>query len=157
MPKRGGRVHIAETRRHYKGKEYTTTLLRRSYREGGKVKNETVGNLSHLERWMIDGLRAMLAGQRLVDLDEGFEILRSLPHGHVAAVLGVLRELDLERLLSRERSRQRDLCVAMICQLVIGSGSKLSMTRRFQQTTLSEELALGEVREPELLDAMDWL
>ena len=84
MPKRGGRVHIAETRRHYKGKEYTTTLLRRSYREGGKVKNETVGNLSHLEAWMIDGLRAMLAGRRLVDLDEEFEILRSLPHGRSA-------------------------------------------------------------------------
>ena len=87
MPKLGGRVHIAETRRHYKGKEYTTTLLRRSYREGGKVKNETVGNLSHLEAWMIDGLRAMLAGRRLADLDEEFEIVRSLPHGPVAAVL----------------------------------------------------------------------
>ena len=60
MAKRGGKVHIAETRRHYKGTEYKTTLLRRSYREGGKVKNETVGNLSHLEEWMIDGLRAML-------------------------------------------------------------------------------------------------
>jgi hypothetical protein len=61
MAKRGGKVHIAVTRRHYKGTEYKTTLLRRSYREGGKVRNETVGNLSHLEDWMIDGLRAMLA------------------------------------------------------------------------------------------------
>ena len=109
MAKRGGKVHVAVTRRHYKGTEYKTTLLRRSYREGGKVKNETVGNLSHLEEWMIDGLRAMLAGRRLVDLDEEFEIVRSLPHGHVAAVLGVLRELDLERLISRERCRERDL------------------------------------------------
>src|ERR1700739_4568626 len=100
MPKRGGKVHIAETRRHYKGTESRTTQLRRSSRGGGKVKNETVGNLSHLEDWMIDGLRAMLAGRRLVDLDDEFEILRSLPHGHVAAVLGVLRELDLERLIS---------------------------------------------------------
>ena len=89
MAKRGGKVHIAVTRRHYKGTEYKTTLLRRSYREGGKVRNETVGNLSHLEDWMIDGLRAMLAGRRLVDLDDEFEITRSLPHGHVAAVLGV--------------------------------------------------------------------
>ena len=94
MAKRGGKVHIAVTRRHYKGTEYKTTLLRRSYREDGKVRNETVGNLSHLEEWMIDGLRAMLAGRRLVDLDDEFEIVRSLPHGHVAAVLGVLRELD---------------------------------------------------------------
>ncbi|MGZ6639646.1 MAG: IS1634 family transposase [Solirubrobacteraceae bacterium] len=157
MAKRGGKVHIAVTRRHYKGSEYKTTLLRRSYREGGKVKNETVGNLSHLEEWMIDGLRAMLAGRRLVDLDQEFEILRSLPHGHVAAVLGVLRDLDLERLLSRERCRERDLCVAMICQRLLDPCSKLSMTRLVHQTTLAEELSLGEVSEAELLSAMDWL
>jgi len=157
MPKRGGRVHIAETRRHYKGKEYTTTLLRRSYREGGKVKNETVGNLSHLEPWMIEGLRAMLAGRRLVDLDEEFEIARSLPHGHVSAVLGVLRDLDLERLIGRERCRERDLCVAMICQRLLDPCSKLSTTRLVHQTTLAEEMSLGEVTEAELLSAMDWL
>jgi len=157
VAKRGGKVHIAVTRRHYKGTEYKTTLLRRSYREDGKVKNETVGNLSHLEDWMIDGLRAMLAGRRLLDLDEEFEILRSLPHGHVAAVLGVLRELDLERLLSRERCRERDLCVAMICQRLLDPCSKLSTTRLVHQTTLAEELSLGEVTEAELLAAMDWL
>ena len=157
MAKRGGKVHVATTRRHYNGKEYKTTLLRRSYREGGKVRNETVGNLSHLEEWMIDGLRAMLAGRRLVDLDEEFEIARSLPHGHVATVLGVLRELDLERLLSRERCRERDLCVAMIVQRLLAAGSKLSATRLFAKTTLAEELQLGEVKEAELLAAMDWL
>ena len=148
---------MAETRRHYKGAEYKTTLLRRSYREGGKVKNETVGNLSHLEEWVIDGIKAMLAGKKLVDLDDEFEIVRSLPHGHVQAVLGVARQLDLERVISRERSRERDLCVAMVCQLVIDAASKLSMTRRFAQTTLAEELALGEVSEAELLSAMDGL
>jgi Transposase DDE domain len=157
MAKRGGKVHIAVTRRHYKGTEYTTTLLRRSYREDGKVRNETVGNLSHLEDWMIDGLRAMLTGGRLVDLDDDFEITRSLPHGHVAAVLGVLGELDLERLISRERCRERDLCVAMIVQQVLRPGSKLAHTRRYSQTTLGEELELGEVTEAELLSAMDWL
>jgi hypothetical protein len=136
---------------------YTSYLLRRSYREGGKVKHENLGNLSHLPLEVIEAIRAMLRGRRLVDLDTGLEIERSLPHGHVAAALGVLRSLDLERLLSRERCRERDLCVAMICQLAIGSCSKLSMTRRFQQTTLSDELALGEVAEPELLSAMDWL
>ena len=136
---------------------YTSYLLRRSYREGGKVKHENLGNLSHLPIEVIDAIRAMLQGRRLVDLDEGFEIERSLPHGHVAAVLGVLRSLDFERLLSRERCRERDLCVAMICQLVIGPCSKLSMTRRFSQTTLGDALELGEVTEPELLSAMDWL
>ena len=136
---------------------YTSYLLRRSYREGGKVRHENLGNLSHLPIEVIDAIRAMLQGRRLVDLDDGFEIARSLPHGHVAAVLGVLRALDLERLISREHCRERDLCVAMICQLVIGPCSKLSMTRRFSQTTLSDELSLGEVTEPELLCAMDWL
>jgi hypothetical protein len=157
MAKRGGKVHIAVTRRHYKGTEYTTTLLRRSYRQDGKVRNETVGNLSHLEDWMIDGLRAMLTGRRLVDLDDEFEITRSLPHGHVAAVLGVLGDVDLERLISRERCRERDLCVAMIVQQVLRPGSKLAHTRRYAQTTLGEELELGEVTEAELLSAMDWL
>ena len=157
MAKRGGKVHVAVTRRHYKGTEYKTTLLRRSYREDGRVQNETVGNLSHLEEWMIDGLRAMLAGHRLVDLDDEFEIVRSLPHGHVAAVLGVLRALDLERLISRERCRERDLVVAMICQRLIAPCSKLSMTRLLTQTTLAQELSLGEVSEAELLAAMDWL
>ncbi|MGI8902552.1 MAG: IS1634 family transposase [Solirubrobacteraceae bacterium] len=157
MAKRGGKVHVAVTRRHYKGTEYTTTLLRRSYREGGKVRNETVGNLSHLDEWMIDGLRAMLAGRRLVDLDEEFQIVRSLGHGHVATVLGVLRDLDLERLIARERCRERDLCVAMICQRLIRPGSKLSVTRLVGQSTLAEELDLGEVTEAGLLSAMDWL
>ena len=157
MPTRGGKVHVATTRRHYKGTEYTTTLLRRSYREDGKVKNETLGNLSHLPDHVIVGLRAMLAGRRLVDLDSDFEIVRSVPHGHVAAVLGVLRDLGLERLISRERCRERDLVVAMICQRLLDPCSKLSTTRLVHQTTLAQELELGEVTEAELLAAMDWL
>ena len=136
---------------------YTSYLLRRSYREGGKVRHENLGNLSHLPLAVIEAIRKMLAGRVLVDLDESFEIESSLPHGHVAAVLGVLRQLDLERLISRERCRERDLAVAMICQLVIAPCSKLSMTRRFSQSTLGDELALGEVSEAELLGAMDWL
>jgi hypothetical protein len=136
---------------------YTSYLLRRSYREGGKVRHENLGNLSHLPVEVIDAIRKMLQGRVLVDLDERLEIESSLPHGHVAAAVGVLRSLDLERLLARERCRERDLAVAMLCQLVIGPGSKLSMTRRFHQTTLADELSLGEVTELELLDAMDWL
>ena len=150
-------MHVSATRRHYKGKTYETVLLRRCYREGGKVRNETVGNLSHLPARVIDGIRAMLAGRELIDVDEQFVIERSAAHGHVAAVLGVLRDLDLERLISRERSRQRDLVVALVCQRLIGPGSKLSATRRFGQTTLADELSLGEVSEAELLAAMDWL
>ena len=82
---------------------YTSHLLRRSYRDAeGKVRHENLGNLSHLPIEVIDAIRAMLAGRVLVDLDEDFEITRSLPHGHVAAVMGVLRDLDLERLLGRD-------------------------------------------------------
>jgi Transposase DDE domain len=158
MPRRGGRAHVATIKTKGKhGVEYTSYLLRRSYREGGKVRHENLGNLSHLPLPIIEAVRKMLAGRALVDLDEQFEIESSLPHGHVAAVLGVVRALDLERLLSRERRRERDLAVAMICQLVIAPASKLSRTRRFSQTTLSDELALGAVKELDLLDAMDWL
>lgn len=158
MPRRGGQAHVATIKTRGKGGTvYTSYLLRRSYREGGKVRHENLGNLSHLPLPIIDAIRKMLQGRVLVDLEEAFEIERSLPHGHVAAVLGTLRELDLERLISRERCRERDLAVAMICQLVIGPGSKLSMTRRFQQTTLADELDVGEVTEAELLGAMDWL
>jgi hypothetical protein len=158
MARRGGSAHVATIKT--KGKDgvvYTSHLLRRSYREGGKVRHENLGNLSHLPAEIIDVIRAMLAGRRLVDLDEDFEIKRSLPHGNVAAVLGVLRDLDLERLLGRDRCRERDLVVAMICQRLIGPGSKLSATRRFDQSTLADELSLGEVKEAELLAAMDWL
>src|SRR6266480_980317 len=148
MPKRGGRAHVATIKTKGKnGEQYTSYLLRRSYREGGKVRHENLGNLSHLPIEVIEAIRKMLQGQVLVDPEERFQIESSLPHGHVAAVLSVLRRLGLERLLSREKSRQRDLAVAMICQLVIAPASKLSMTRRFAQTTLSEELHLGEVTE----------
>ncbi len=73
---------------------YTSYLLRRSYREGGKVRHENLGNLSHLPIEVIEAIRKMLAGRVLVDLEEGCEVERSLPHGHVAAVLAVLRGLE---------------------------------------------------------------
>ena len=99
IPRRGGQAHVATIRTKGKGGTvYTSYLLRRSYREGGKVRHENLGNLSHLPPGIIEAIRRMLAGRVLVDLEEQFEIESSLPHGHVAAVLGVLRELDLERL-----------------------------------------------------------
>jgi hypothetical protein len=158
MPRRSdGAVHVATIRTKYKDREYLSHILRRSYRQDGKVKHENLGNVSHLPPAALDALRRALAGETLVSAEDRFEVTRSLPHGHVAAVLGVLRDLDLERLLSRERCRERDLCVAMICQRLIAPGSKLSMTRLFQVTSLHTELDLGEVTEAELLAAMDWL
>jgi hypothetical protein len=131
--------------------------LRRSYREGGKVKHETLGNLSHLPEPVIELVRQALAGEELVPAGEAFQIERSLPHGHAAVVLGTLRALGLERLLGRERSRERDLCVALICQRLLRPGSKLAATRQFQLTTLGEELGVEGASESELLAAMDWL
>ncbi len=158
MPKRGGSVHVATIKTKGPGdRVYTSYLLRRSYRESGRVRHENLGNLSHLPEAAISAVRRVLAGETLVATEDRFQIERSLPHGHVAAVLGVLRSLDLERLLSREPSRERDLCVALISQRLLAPGSKLSATRRFSQTTLAEELSLGEVGEAELLSAMDWL
>ena len=81
--------------------------------------------------------------------------MRSLPHGHVTAVLGVLRDLDLERLIGRERSRERDLVVAMIVQRLLSACSKRAITRLVAQTTLAEELSLGEVTEAAVIEPMD--
>ncbi len=148
---------MVTTRRHYKGRVYETTLLRRSYREGGKVKHETLGNLSHLPAHVIELVKRGLAGEAFLPAGEAFRIERSLPHGHVAAVLGAARKLGLERLLGRERTRERDLCLAMVCQRLLRAGSKLSATRQFSLTTLGEELEVADATEAELLAAMDWL
>ena len=90
-------------------------LLRESYREGAKVKNRTLANLSHWPAHKIEALRAALRGDTApAALEQGFEIVRTLPHGHVAAVLGTLRRLGLDSLLATKRSRPRDLCEAMV-------------------------------------------
>lgn len=157
MPQRRGAVHVAVTRRHYKGTVYETTLLRRSFREGGKVKHETLGNLSHLSAELIELVRRGLAGETFLPVGEAFQIEGSLPHGQVAAVLGTARKLGLERILGRERTRERDLCLALVCQRLVRAGSKLSATRQFELTTLGEELAVAGASEAELLAAMDWL
>src|SRR5665811_1078031 len=114
MPKRGGSVHVATIRTKGAGdRVYTSYLLRRSYREGGRVRHENLGNLSHLPEAAIEAVRRVLAGEVLVAAEDRFQVTRSLPHGHVAAVLGVVRSLDLERLISREPSRERDLALAL--------------------------------------------
>jgi hypothetical protein len=154
--KRGGAVHVATTRRHYKGKTYETHLLRRSVREGKHVRTETLGNISHLPAELIELVRRGLAGERFLPAD-GFEIRRSLPHGAVVAVLGTLRALDLERLLDARPSRRRDLVVAMIAARLLAPGSKLATTRRWTRSTLADTLGVADADEDELYGAMDWL
>ncbi|TMK35400.1 MAG: IS1634 family transposase [Actinobacteria bacterium] len=148
---------MVTTRRQGKHREYVAHLLRRSYREGGTVKKETVANLSHLPEEVIELIRGALRGQRFVAAEEALAVERSLPAGHVEAALVMASRLELGRLLDRQRSRERELCLAMIVQRVIGPGSKLAMSRAFSQSTLAEELSVADADEDELYRAMDWL
>ena len=140
-----------------KGREYVTHLLRRSYREGGKVKNETVGNISHLPEELVELVRAGLRGEPVGVLSDAFAIERSLPAGHVNAALVMSGRLELARLLDRSPSRERDLALAMICQRAIAPASKLATVRAFGQSTLAEELGVADADEDDLYAAMDWL
>ncbi|MCP5119575.1 MAG: IS1634 family transposase [bacterium] len=136
---------------------YRTHLLRRTYRVGHEVLHETLGNISHLPDSLIDIIRRSLAGETFVAVTETFEILRSLPHGHVQAVLGTIRQLGLETLIGSKRCRQRDLVVAMIAERLLHPGSKLATTRSWQTTTLAQEMAVADAAEDELYEALDWL
>jgi transposase len=156
-PRAMGAIHVVTNRRQGKHREYVTHLLRRSWREGGKVRNETVGNISHLPEEVVELVRAALRGERFVGFDERFRIERSLPAGHVEALVALGRRLELQRLLDRRAFRERALCVAMIVQRVIAPGSKLAMTRVFQQSTLASELGVEGADEDELYAALDWL
>jgi len=142
-------------------------LLRESYREGARVRNRTLANLSHWPAAKIEALRALLRGKPVaastLALEQSFEIERSLPHGHVAAVLGTLKRLGLDRLLeAKTRARPRDLVLAMLIERVIAPHSKLAtaraLTQATQASTLGELLELGaQVDEDDLYEAMDWL
>ena len=156
-PRPAGAIHVVTNRRQGKGREYVTHLLRRSYREDGKVRNETVGNISHLPEELVELVRAGLRGEPVGVLSDAFSIERSLPAGHVNAALAMARRLELARLLDRAPSRERDLVVAMICQRVIAPTSKLGTVRAFGQSTLADELGVADADEDDLYAAMDWL
>ncbi len=136
---------------------YTATLLRRSYREGGKVKKQTLANLSHLPEEVIELIRGALRGQRYVAADEALEVVRSLPAGHVEAGLLMARRLEFARLLDRAPSRQRALCLAMVVQRLLGPGSKLAMSRAFAQLTRSSTgaswMPMGGPTSPSVTDS----
>jgi transposase len=139
-------------------------LLRESYRENGKVRTRTVANISHLRPAQIDALRTSLSGAvhaPRLSLPDSFFIDRSRPHGHVAAVLGSLRKLQLPTILDPRSSRQRDLVVAMISARILDPASKLATARGLHSDTLhsslGESLSLDSADETELYAAMDWL
>jgi len=150
-------MHVSTTTRRSGENEYKAVLLRRSFRQDGKVKKETLANLSHLPAEAIDAIRRVLAGETLVGAEDAFEIERSLPAGHVNAALAMARRLDLAKVLDRSPSRQRDLCMAMILGRVICPGSKLGMVRTLGQSTLASELGVHGADEDDLYAAMDWL
>jgi transposase len=157
MAARGGAVHVATTKRVYKGKTYVTHLLRRSIRNGNSVTHETLGNLSHLPDHLIEIIKRSLKGETFVPAADAIKITRSLPHGHVEAVLKMIRKLDLDDLIAAEPSRRRDLVVAMIAERLVFPSSKLANTRHWHDTTLAQELNVADATEDQLYDAMDWL
>src|SRR5450756_1600952 len=161
MPKRGGAVHVSTHRRHYVGKDgvardYETHLLRRSYRQDGKVKNETVANLSHLPDELIEMIRASLAGQAFVPAVTAATVTRSRPHGHVAAVHAQAKALGLPALLGPP-GRHRDIALALIIARVCRPGSKPATTRWWADTTLAADLGVADASTDEVYAAMDWL
>jgi hypothetical protein len=136
-------------------------LLRESYREDGKVKKRTLANLTHWPSDKVQGLRRVLRNDILVSPEEAFDIVRSLPHGHVAAVLGTLRRVKLDKFIGSRRSPQRDLVVAMIAARVLDPRSKLATARGLAEqtavSTLGGVLSLESIGEDDLYAAMDWL
>jgi transposase len=157
-------VHVATVTKQHKGKTYVTHLLRHTYRDEGKVKHITVGNLSDLPVDLIEVIRKRLNGKSSTPLpteDDDFEIVRSLPHGHVAAVLGTLQAIGLDRLVSSKACREAQLVTAMIVLRIIAPGSKLANLTGMQSETaehsLADELQLQDIETNELYEAMDWL
>ena len=136
-------------------------LLRESYREAGKVKKRTLANLSSWSPALIEGLRTLLKGGTAVRrLDDAFDIVRSLPHGHVAAVLGTLRKIGLETLIDPKPSSRRNQVLAMIVARILEPASKLATARELAEATAVS--TLGETLDPgldedDLYTAMDWL
>jgi len=147
---------VVTTTRHHKGKVYHSHLLCRSYREGPRVRKETVGNLSHLPDPIIALIRRALQGDTLVSADE-FEIVRSRPHGDSHAVLTTMDRLGFSRLLSARRCPEADLVTAMVAARVLAPHTKLATTRWWQTRTLAEDLGVQDASEDDLYAAMDWL
>ena len=156
-----GKVHVVRVRKTHVDKQgharaYSSAYLRRTYREGKRVRNETVANLSALPEHVIDGIDAGLKGARLVPAGGEFSITRSLPHGHVAAVAAMAQRLGFPGLLGPP-CRARDLALALIISRVIRPASKLSTLTWWPDTTLGPDLGVADAGTDEVYAAMDWL
>ena len=137
-------------------------LLREGWREDGKVKKRTIANLSDWPEHKVQALAAVLKGKSVVgDVEQAFDIVRSLPHGHIAAILRSIEKIKLDQVISRSRSPERDLCLAMLVARIIAPGSKLALARGLSDetadSTLGELLGLQDADEDRCYAAMDWL
>ena len=152
-----GACHIAEIRRQVGSKVYRSYLLRRSYRDGNKVRHQTLANLSQLPPHVIDLIRRALKGETLVPPEQAFQVIRSPHHGHVQAVLTTMKRLGFERLIASKPSRERDLVLGLVAARILQPSSKLATSRWWHSTTLPEILGIEEADEDDLYAAMDWL
>jgi len=132
-------------------------LLREAWREAGRVRKRTVANLTDWPPARVEALRRVLRDEPLVRADELFTIETSLPHGHVEAILGMVRRLGVDTLIATKRSRARDLVLAMIVERLVHPCSKLATTRLWSTTTLGESVGVAGADVDELYDALDWL
>jgi Transposase DDE domain len=149
-------MHVSKIVSRRADREYVSYLVRRSFREGGKVRHETLANLSALPLPAIEAVRAALAGTTLVAAGDGLRTVRSLPHGHVAAVWAQARSLGLPALFGPP-CRERDLAMALVVSRVVAPGSKLATCAWWADTTLGVDLGLAEAGTDEVYAAMDWL
>ena len=154
-------MHVETSRSHQvlrDGTErtYERHLLRRSFRDGGKVRKETLANLSHLPPEAITAIRAVLAGQTLIDADAAFEVTRSLPHGHAAAVHAMARRLGFPAVLGPP-GPQRNLVYALVLSRVLRPASKLSTAGWWDDVTLGPDLGVAGASTDDIYAAMDWL
>jgi hypothetical protein len=161
MPRRGNAVHVTTTSRHYTGKDgqekvYQTVLLRRSYRQDGKVRNETLANLSHLPAPAIDAIRSVLDGKELIEAGAGVAVLRSMAHGDIAAVHTAARQLGFPAILG-PACPERDLAYALILSRVARPASKLATLAWWDDVTLGADLAAAGASTDDAYAAMDWL
>lgn len=161
MTKKQQSMHVNRITRHYRDKSgaervYVSSLLRRTYRDSGKVCHETLANLSALPDAAIDALQAVLKNKTLVVAGEGLEITRSLPHGHVAAAAAMARKLGFPDILGPP-GKERDIAYGVILARVVHPAPKLATAKWVKDTTLASDLGLGDLCTDEIYKAMDWL
>ena len=153
-------MHVATTKRKYKGVTYKNYLIRQNYRENGKVKHKTIANITHLPSDLIETIRKRLKEGKPIS-GEGFSIIRSLPHGHVAAILQTIKRIGLDNIIGSKRSKSRDIILGLIIQRLIRPDSKLGSLRNFQDSTatnsVGSELELDSLTRSQLYTALDWL